>query len=53
MGDHGGEVDVARLAKGWLRASVSVSSPSSISRSRLMSSGLPANAEKHWYGESP
>ena len=53
MGDHGGEVDVARWPKGSLRASVSVSSPSSISRSRLMSIGLPAKAEKHWYGESP
>ena len=53
MGDDGGEVDVARLEDGSLRASVSVSKPSSISRSRLMSSGLPAKAEKHWYGESP
>ena len=34
-------------------SSAALSSPSSHSRSRLTSSGLPAKAEKHWYGESP
>ena len=31
----------------------SASNPSSMSTSRLIKSGLPANAENDWYGESP
>ena len=38
---------------GALARSAADTRPSSRSRSRLTSSGLPANAEKHWYGESP
>src|SRR5580658_3098279 len=38
---------------GGLAKSASVSRPRSRKSSRLSSSGLPANAEKHWYGESP
>ena len=54
VGDHGGKVD--RPGGEELPAPAcpsSASSPSSRSRSRLINSGFPANAEKHWYGESP